>query len=103
MPAIADKGTPRTKAKTLQRAIIVLKDHADDSFTADLSFEPSIKSRKETTPAMRAAYRIANLIVEQRERLIADLPHMKSAAGAAPQIIITDAGVPPVPPKGRTV
>ena len=76
-------------AKARQRAVIVLRDVDDGTFTADLSFEPSIKGRTETTPAIRAAWRIATLIVEQKPALIAPIADTKSAD--APQIIITDA------------
>jgi hypothetical protein len=77
--------------KVIQRAVLVLKDYADGSFTADLSFEPSIKNRKDTTPGVRAAYRLANLIVAQKEHLIAPMPGVKSAESERPPIIITDA------------
>lgn len=72
-----------------QRAVIVLRDLADGTFTADLSFEPSIKNRSDTTPCIRAAYRLANFIVAKREELIAPFPNTKSAD--TPSIIITDA------------
>ena len=74
--------------KATQRAVIVLRDTEDGTFTADLSFEPSVKSRTETTPAIRAAWRIATLIVEQKEALIAPIADTKSAD--TPRIIITD-------------